>query len=65
MASVHTLRKDMSAFLIGNYVPQIIRNTSKLPSMHQVLKILFFNMPEAMLDLRDSASLVIKETMIF
>jgi adenylate/nucleoside-diphosphate kinase len=63
MASVHTLRKDTSVFLIGNYVPQIIGN--RLPWIHQVLEVLFFNMREVMLDLRDSASLVIKETMIF
>jgi hypothetical protein len=63
MASVHTLRKDTFVFLIGNYVPQIIGN--KLPSIHQVLKVLFFNMGEVMLDLRDSASLIIKEKLIF
>jgi hypothetical protein len=63
MVSVHTLRKDTSVFLIGNYVPQFIGN--KLPSIHRVWKALFFNMREVKLDLHDSASLVIKETMIF
>jgi hypothetical protein len=50
-------------YLFGNYVPLIIGN--KLPWIHQVLKAFFSNMREVMLDLRESASLVIKETMIF
>lgn len=63
MSSGRTLRKDTFIFLIGNCEPQIVG--TKLPSVRQVLKVLFFNMREVKLNLRDSAALTIKETIIF
>ena len=50
-------------FLIGDMVTQIIGN--KLPSKKQVLKVLFFNMRELNMQLRENATLVIQETLIF
>lgn len=59
---------DMSAlrqniYLIGDLDTQIYGN--KLPSKGQVLKVLFYNIRELKLSVRDSANLVIKEVKIF
>lgn len=57
------LRKDRNVYLIGNYCPVI--EGSKLPSKKQVLRVLFFNLREVSLDLRNSAHLVVQEVKVF
>jgi hypothetical protein len=63
MSTRRLLRKDTSVYLIGNYSPQIVG--SKLPSIKQVLSVLFFNLREVRLTIRESSKLVIDEVMIF
>ena len=63
MRGQKTLRKDTAVFLIGNYTSQIV--TKKLPSIRDVLKVLFFNMRQIKLSLQDSANLAVRETEIF
>lgn len=57
------LRDSNKIFLVGHISNQIIG--SKLPSIKQVLSVLFFNMRKVNLNLRDSAKLVIREVIIF
>lgn len=57
------LRKDTAVFLIGHYSPVI--EGSKLPSRRQVLRVLFFNLREVKLTLKESADLVVQETFVF
>jgi len=52
-----------SIYLIGNTSHQLVG--CKLPSNKQVLSVLFFNIREVKLSLRESARLVIDETLIF
>ena len=63
MSNRRLLRKDTSVYLIGNYSPQIVG--SKLPSIKQVLSVLFFNLREVKLSVRESSKLVIEEVTIF
>lgn len=63
MVSKNSLRDSKHIFLIGFPSNQIIG--SKLPSKNQVLSVLFFNMREIGLNLHESATLVIQETLIF
>lgn len=63
MSETRNLRKDSVVYLIGHYTSQIVGN--KLPSNKQVLHVLFFNMREVKLSLRESAALTIKEASIF
>lgn len=63
MSDRRLLRKDTSVYLIGNYSSQIVG--SKLPSIKQVLSVLFFNLREVKLSLRESSKLVIDEVIIF
>ena len=63
MTETRSSRKDSVVYLIGHYTHQIVGN--KLPSNKQVLQVLFFNMREVKLSLRESAALTIKETSIF
>lgn len=58
-----SLRTDNNIYLIGSMSNQIIG--SKLPSNKQVLSVLFHNLRIVKLNLRESAVLVIKETVIF
>ncbi|CAH0396107.1 unnamed protein product [Bemisia tabaci] len=58
-----TLRKERNVYLLGNHSPVI--EGSKLPSKKQVLRVLFFNLREVQLSLRDSAHLVVQEVIIF
>ncbi|CAH0388134.1 unnamed protein product [Bemisia tabaci] len=58
-----TLRKERNVYLRGNYSPVI--EGSKLPSKKKVLRVLFFNLREVQLSLRDSAHLVVQEVIIF
>ncbi|CAH0396068.1 unnamed protein product [Bemisia tabaci] len=58
-----TTRKDTSVYLIGNYCQQIIG--SKLPSNGDALRVLFFNLREVQLNLRQSFKLVIEEILTF
>lgn len=57
------LRDSCKIFLVGRISNQIIG--SKLPSIKQVLSVLFFNMRKVNLNLHDSAKLVIREVVIF
>lgn len=50
-------------YLIGNVSTQICGN--KLPSKRQAMEVLFFNLREVKLNLRQSAALVVKEVEIF
>ena len=50
-------------YLIGTSSHQLVG--CKLPSNKQVLSVLFFNIREVKLSLRESARLVIDETLIF
>lgn len=50
-------------YLIGNVNTQICGN--KLPSKRQAMEVLFFNLREVKLNLRQSAALVVKEIEIF
>lgn len=50
-------------YLIGSYTNQIVGH--KLPSNIQVLRVLFFNLREVQLNLRDSARLVMDEAIVF
>lgn len=61
MENKKNLRK--SIYLIGNSSHQLVG--CKLPSNKQVLSVLFFNIREVNLSVRDSARLVIDETLIF
>lgn len=54
-------RKDI--FLVGDISHQILG--AKLPSNRQVLAVLFFNIREVKLKVRESANLVIRECIIF
>lgn len=63
MAQVYELRDRTQIYLIGDDLNQIIG--SKLPSNLQVLKVLFYNLRKVKLNLRESASLVIKEVLVF
>lgn len=56
-------RTRLNIFLIGDIDTQIYGN--KLPSQKQVLKVLFFNLRELKLMLLESATLAIKEVIIF
>jgi len=62
-ATKTALRGYNNIYLIGSVQNQIIG--SKLPSNRQVISVLFYNLREVKLNLRDSAKLVIKETVIF
>lgn len=57
------LRGHNNIYLIGSVQNQIIG--SKLHSNRQVITVLFYNLREVKLNLRESAKLVIKETVIF
>ena len=59
----HRLRKDYKCSLIGNITNQIIG--AKLPSNRQVLSVLFFNIRTVKLSIKESATLVVKEVLIF
>ncbi|KMQ85762.1 adenylate kinase 9-like protein [Lasius niger] len=50
-------------YLIGNYSQQIVG--SKLPSIKQVLDVLFYNLRLVKFNVRDSARLAIQEVLIF
>lgn len=50
-------------FLIGDISTKIISN--KLPSKHDVLRVLFFNLRQAKLKLKESCILAVKEVLIF
>lgn len=50
-------------YLIGHYTPPIVGN--KLPSNKQVLHVLFFNVCEVKLSLRESTALNIEEASIY
>lgn len=63
MPLVYELRDQTKIQLIGENSNQIIG--SKLPSNMQVLKVLYYNLRKAKLNLRPSCSLVLKETIIF
>lgn len=63
MSAKISLRKDCSVYLIGHYTSQIIGN--KLPSIRQALLVLFYNMREVKLSLRESATLTLKEVSVF
>jgi hypothetical protein len=52
-----------SIYLIGTTSHQLVR--CKLSSNKQVLSVLFFNIREVKLSLRESVRLVIDETLIF
>lgn len=58
-----SLRKNSYTFLIGYTSNQIVGG--KLPSIRQMLLILFYNMHEAHLNLHKSLKLVIKEVSVF
>jgi len=60
---VYELRDRTLIYLIGNGFNQIIG--SKLPSNLEVLKVLFYNLQKVKLCLRQSASLVVKEVLVF
>lgn len=64
MVTKNSLRDSKYIFLIIGYSSNQIVG-SKLPSNKQVLSVLFFNMREVNLNLRQSATLVIQEVMIF
>lgn len=61
MSSEPHLRQNI--YLIGDVDVQICGN--KLPSQMQVLKVLFHNLREVKLTLRESAKLVLREVKIF
>lgn len=61
MSSRPDLRKNV--YLIGDVDTQIYGN--KLPSKEQVLKVLFNNIREAKLNVRESAKLIINEVKTF
>jgi len=63
MSLTYELRDQTKIYLIGEDLNQIIG--SKLPSYGQVLKVLFYNLRKVKLNIRQSASLVIKETIVF
>lgn len=63
MTQVYELRDRTLIYLIGNDFHQIIG--SKLPSNLEVLKVLFYNLRKVKLCLRQSASLVVKEVLVF
>ena len=63
MSNPRLLRKDTTIYLIGNYSSQIVG--SKLPSIKQVLRLLFFNIREVRLTVRESSKLAIDEVIIF
>lgn len=63
MTQVYELRDHTLIYLIGDDLDQIIG--SKLPSNLQVLKVLFYNLRKVKLSLRQSASLVVKEVLVF
>ncbi|XP_053977478.1 uncharacterized protein LOC128875689 [Hylaeus volcanicus] len=56
-------RSSDKLFILNYYEQQIVG--AKLPSNGQVLRVLFYNMRKVKLDLKTSATLVIKETEIF
>lgn len=58
------LRKDDSVYLLGSVCDQVICG-GKLPSNRQALSVLFFNIRNVKLTLRDSSALVIDEIFIF
>lgn len=57
------LRDSSKIFLVGSIFNQIVG--SKLPSIKQVLSVLFYNMHVVKLNLHESSKLVIKEVIIF
>lgn len=61
-SNIHTRAKD-HIFLIGHSSHQI--TGSKLPSNHQVLKTLFYNLRSVGLPLRNAANLTLKEVFVF
>lgn len=61
MSMRSNLRQNI--YLIGNLDTQIYGN--KLPSKQQVLRVLFFNIREVKLSVRESAKLVVNEVKIF
>lgn len=63
MSLAYELRDQTKIYLIGNDANQIIG--CKLPSNMQVLKVLFYNLRKVKLNVRQSCSLVIKETIVF
>lgn len=63
MSLAYELRDQTKIYLIGDDSNQIIG--SKLPSNVQVLKVLFYNLRKVKLQVRQSCSLVLKETIIF
>lgn len=58
-----TLRSESNVYLIGHYHSQI--TGSKLPSIGQILRVMFYAMRCVKLNVRESARLAIKEAMIF
>ena len=62
MSSVY-LRDSDTIYLLGNYESTI--TGSKLPSVKQVLSVLFFNLRVVKLNLRESATLAVQEAIIF
>lgn len=59
----HTLRSESNIFLVGNMSVNIMG--AKLPSIGQMLKVLFYNTRFVKLNIRDSAKLAVEEAMIF
>lgn len=57
------LRTHDEVYLVGNVNNQIVG--SKLPSIKQVLSVLFYNLRHVKLNLRESARLVFKEIVLF
>lgn len=60
---VNELSDQTKIYLIGDDANQIIG--SKLPSNMQVFKVLFYNLRKVKLNVRQSCTLVLKETIIF
>lgn len=61
MSSRINLRETI--YLLGHYSNEI--TGSKLPSNKQVSRVLFFNLRQVKLNLRESARLSIRETLVF
>lgn len=57
------LRTHDEVYLVGNMNNQIVG--SKLPSIKQVLSVLFYNLRHVKLNLRENARLVFKEIVLF
>lgn len=57
------LRSGKDVYLIGKMALNIMG--AKLPSKHQILKVMFYNWKVVDLSIRDSAQMAVKEAMIF